>query len=79
MTAIELAALHAAPRPTPGTLNIHSAPGGLMPKSANVYFEHHILLWKDPSVEISIKSMKGAFKRMLAGMPIFRWRRSFRS
>jgi len=40
-------------------------------KSANVYFEHHILLWKDPSVEIGIKSMKGAFKRILAGMPIF--------
>src|SRR5438552_13279564 len=40
-------------------------------KSANVYFEHHILLWKDPSVEIGIKSMQGAFKRILAGMPIF--------
>ena len=36
-----------------------------------VYFEHHILLWKDPDVEVSIKSLKGAFKRMLAGMPIF--------
>ncbi len=40
-------------------------------KSANVYFEHHILLWKDPSIEIGIKSMQGAFKRILAGMPIF--------
>jgi uncharacterized protein (AIM24 family) len=36
-----------------------------------VYFEHHILLWKDPGVEIVLKSLKGAFKRMLAGMPIF--------
>jgi uncharacterized protein (AIM24 family) len=36
-----------------------------------VYFEHHILLWKDPRVEIELKPMKGALKRMLAGMPIF--------
>ncbi len=36
-----------------------------------VYFEHHILLWKDPSVGVGIKSLKGALKRMLAGMPIF--------
>jgi uncharacterized protein (AIM24 family) len=35
-----------------------------------VYFEHHILLWKDPSIQIGLKSLKGAFKRMLAGMPI---------
>jgi uncharacterized protein (AIM24 family) len=36
-----------------------------------VYFEHHILLWKDPAVNIGLKSLKGAFKRMLSGMPIF--------
>lgn len=36
-----------------------------------VYFEHHILLWKDPSVEIGVKALGGAFKRVLAGMPIF--------
>jgi uncharacterized protein (AIM24 family) len=36
-----------------------------------IYFEHHILLWKDVSVNIGIKSMSGAFKRLLAGMPIF--------
>jgi len=36
-----------------------------------VYFEHHILLWKDPSVEITIKPLKGALKRVLAGMPVF--------
>src|ERR1700679_140436 len=36
-----------------------------------VYFEHHILLWKDPRVEIELKPMKGALKRMLAGMPVF--------
>lgn len=37
----------------------------------SVYFEHHVLLWKNPSVEIGVKSLAGAFKRMLAGMPIF--------
>lgn len=36
-----------------------------------VYFEHHVLLWKDPTVNIGVKAMKGAFKRMIAGMPIF--------
>jgi uncharacterized protein (AIM24 family) len=36
-----------------------------------VYFEHHILLWKDTNVEIRLKPLKGAFKRMLAGMSIF--------
>lgn len=36
-----------------------------------IYFEHHILLWKDPQITVGIKSLKGAFKRVLAGMPIF--------
>lgn len=36
-----------------------------------VYFEHHILLWKDPRTNIGIKSLSGAFKRVLSGMPIF--------
>src|ERR1041385_6324561 len=39
--------------------------------SAPVYFEHHILLWKDPAVQIGIKSLAGAFKRILSGMPVF--------
>ncbi len=34
-----------------------------------VFFEHHILLWKDPGVEIGLHPMRGGFKRMLAGMP----------
>jgi uncharacterized protein (AIM24 family) len=34
-----------------------------------VYFEHHILLWKDPAVRIELHPLKGSFKRMLAGMP----------
>ena len=36
-----------------------------------VYFEHHIMLWKHPSVEIAILPMKGALKRMMAGMQVF--------
>ena len=36
-----------------------------------VYFEHHILLWKDPRVEITLKPLKGAMKRVLSGMPVF--------
>ena len=34
-----------------------------------IYFEHHILLWKDPAVQIGIHPLKGGFKRMLAGLP----------
>jgi uncharacterized protein (AIM24 family) len=37
----------------------------------SVYFEHHVLLWKDPRVDIELKVLDGAFKRMMAGMPIF--------
>ena len=36
-----------------------------------VFFEHHILLWKHPTVSISLKPMKGALKRMMAGMQVF--------
>ncbi len=35
------------------------------------YFEHHVLLWKDPRVEITLKPLKGAMKRVLSGMPVF--------
>jgi len=37
----------------------------------SVYFEHHILLWKHPQINIGIKPLKGALKRMMAGMQIF--------
>ncbi|HWG03953.1 MAG TPA: AIM24 family protein [Beijerinckiaceae bacterium] len=36
-----------------------------------VYFEHHILLWKNTNVRIRIKPMAGALKRMVAGMQVF--------
>ena len=36
-----------------------------------VYFEHHILLWKDPQLNVGVKAMAGGLKRMVAGMPLF--------
>ena len=39
--------------------------------SVRLYFEHHVVLWKDPGLQIGIHQMKGAFKRVIAGMPIF--------
>lgn len=39
--------------------------------STHVYFEHHVLLWKEPQVQIGVKPLKGAFKRRLAGMQVF--------
>lgn len=41
-------------------------PGG----GASVYFEHHIVLWKHPAVTIGVRPVKGAFRRMIAGMQI---------
>ena len=39
--------------------------------SVPVYFEHYILLWKEPRVQIGVRPLKGALKRILAGMPVF--------
>ena len=36
-----------------------------------VYFEHHILLWKHPGVQLGFKSLKGAAKRFFAGLQVF--------
>jgi uncharacterized protein (AIM24 family) len=36
----------------------------------SIYFEHHVVLWKHPSVTIDIMKLKGTFKRMLSGLPI---------
>jgi uncharacterized protein (AIM24 family) len=36
-----------------------------------IYFEHHILLWKHPGVQIGFKSLRGLAKRFFAGMQIF--------
>ena len=36
----------------------------------SVYFAHHVILWKDPQVNITTMSMRGGWKRLLAGMPL---------
>jgi uncharacterized protein (AIM24 family) len=35
-----------------------------------VYFSHHVLLWKEPQVNITRMPLKGAWKRMFAGLPL---------
>jgi len=45
---------------------LHLALNGQMP----VYFEHHVVLWKQPQIDIQLMRLPGAFKRVLAGMPI---------
>jgi uncharacterized protein (AIM24 family) len=37
----------------------------------SIYFEHHILLWKHPGVQIGFKSLQGAARRFFAGLQIF--------
>lgn len=34
-----------------------------------VFFEHHVMLWKDERVPLSVMSLQGGAKRALAGMP----------
>ena len=36
----------------------------------SVYFTHHVLLWKDPQVNVTTMSLKGAWKRVFAGLPL---------
>jgi uncharacterized protein (AIM24 family) len=36
----------------------------------SVYFSHHVLLWKDAHIQIEAMPLKGAWKRMFAGMPL---------
>jgi uncharacterized protein (AIM24 family) len=37
----------------------------------SIYFEHHILLWKQPQVRLGFVGMQGAAKRFFAGLQIF--------
>jgi uncharacterized protein (AIM24 family) len=39
--------------------------------TANVMFEHHMLLWKQTSVEVELKKLSGAVKRKIAGLDFF--------
>jgi uncharacterized protein (AIM24 family) len=34
-----------------------------------IFFEHHVLLWKDDSVRMDVMPLQGGLKRALAGMP----------
>src|SRR6516225_5372215 len=34
-----------------------------------VFFEHHVMLWKEPNVPISLMNTGGGMKRLLGGMP----------
>jgi uncharacterized protein (AIM24 family) len=36
----------------------------------SVYFAHHVLLWKDPRVNITTMGLKGGWKRLMAGLPL---------
>lgn len=36
----------------------------------SVYFSHHVLLWMDTQVKVGAMSLKGAWKRMFAGLPL---------
>jgi uncharacterized protein (AIM24 family) len=35
----------------------------------SVFFEHHVMLWKDESVPMSLMQLSGGLKRAFAGMP----------
>ncbi len=39
-------------------------------KEDSVYFTHHVLLWKDPQVNITTMPLKGGWKRLFAGLPL---------
>lgn len=36
----------------------------------SVYFAHHVLLWKDPQINITTMPLSGAWNRLLSGMPL---------
>lgn len=49
------------------TQALHVALNGSMP----LMFEHHVILWKQPQIDVSIFKMAGSFKRMIGGLNIF--------
>lgn len=42
----------------------------LLSPGEHVYFEHHVLLWKEDRVRLDIMPLSGGLKRLLAGMPL---------
>jgi uncharacterized protein (AIM24 family) len=60
-----------------GTVRV-STSGELVPvtevslsQNDSIFFEHHNFLWKDPTVTITAKGMKGLGKRFRGGLPVF--------
>lgn len=45
-------------------------------RSHAVYFEHHTILAKSPQLQVGLMPMRGALRRMLAGLPVFLTRAS---
>ncbi|MGH7693059.1 MAG: AIM24 family protein, partial [Candidatus Dormibacteria bacterium] len=39
--------------------------------SMAVYFEHHVVLWKEPQLTIKLKVVRGAARRLVAGRQLF--------
>jgi len=39
--------------------------------SVPVMFEHHVLLWKEPAVQIELRKLAGGVKRKIAGLDFF--------
>jgi uncharacterized protein (AIM24 family) len=35
----------------------------------SIFFEHHVLLWKDDNTQMSVMTLQGGVSRVLAGMP----------
>jgi uncharacterized protein (AIM24 family) len=35
----------------------------------SIFFEHHVMLWKEPNVPLTLMSLAGGMKRAFAGMP----------
>jgi uncharacterized protein (AIM24 family) len=35
-----------------------------------IYFTHHVLLWKDPQINITTMGLRGGWRRVFAGMPL---------
>src|SRR5258708_4922799 len=35
----------------------------------SIFFEHHVMLWKEPQVPVTLMSLAGGMKRAFAGMP----------
>ena len=46
---------------------LHCRLDGSMP----IYFEHHVVLWKDPQMAVKLRAVRGAARRMISGQQVF--------